>query len=237
MLQVTVALSSGRSASLSIAHSSKVGDLKALAQESLGKPFIKLVTGEGRVLTDLSEPLEAVGLQDGDQLTMIARQPFKMAATGKAFALWTVGGDTILTWGKPECGGDCSAAQDQLRSVQKVQATDCAFAAILEDGSVVTWGLPAFGGDSSAVQDKLIRVRQVEATGGGAFAAILEDGSVVTWGYPFFGSDSSAVQDQLRTVQQVQATYYAFAAILEDGSVVTWGDPRHGVTAPQCKSS
>ena len=36
--------------------------------------------------------------------------------------------------------------------MQQIQASDCAFAAILGDGSVVTWGSARFGGDSSAVQ-------------------------------------------------------------------------------------
>ena len=48
-------------------------------------------------------------------------------------------------------GGDSSAVQDQLKGVQQIQATDHAFAAILEDGSVVTWGYADFGGDSSAL--------------------------------------------------------------------------------------
>ena len=65
--------------------------------------------------------------------------------------------------------------------MQQIQATNCAFAAILEDGSVATWGAAGTGGDSSAVRDQLKGVQQIQATGH-AFAAILEDGSVVTWG-------------------------------------------------------
>ena len=52
---------------------------------------------------------------------------------------------------RADSGGDCSAVQDQLKGVQKIQATNAAFAAILEDGSVVTWGHAGFGGDCSAV--------------------------------------------------------------------------------------
>ena len=44
--------------------------------------------------------------------------------------------------------------QDQLKSVQQIQASRGAFAAILADGSVVTWGNPKVGGDSRAVQDE-----------------------------------------------------------------------------------
>ena len=59
----------------------------------------------------------------------------------------------------------------------RVQASLCAFAAILGDGSVVTWGHASHGGDSSAVQRQLKNVQQIQATGA-AFAAILGDGSV-----------------------------------------------------------
>ena len=196
-LQVTVSLPSGRSASLSIPLASTVGDLKTMAQESLGKPFLRLLTSDGRKLNP-SESLEAAGLQDGDQLTTVVGEA-KLAATESAFALWCSGGDRVLTWGGDGCGGDSSAVQDRLKSVRQVQATGRAFAAILEDGSVVTWGDPFRGGDSSAVQDHLKSVRQVQATET-AFAAILEDGSLVTWGHPRGGGSSFAVQDQLKSL-------------------------------------
>jgi len=68
-------------------------------------------------------------------------------------------------------GGDSSNVQGQLKNVQQIQATDWAFAAVLDDGSVVTWGDPDVGGDSSAVQRQLKNVQQIQATRG-AFAAI-----------------------------------------------------------------
>ena len=83
--------------------------------------------------------------------------------------------------------------------MQHIQATDRAFAAILEDGSIVSWGDPKFGGDCSAVQDQLRNVQQVQATDK-AFAAILEDCAIVTWGEAEYGGDSSSVHDQLRNV-------------------------------------
>ena len=64
--------------------------------------------------------------------------------------------------------------QDQLKSVQQIQASWYAFAAILGDGSVVTWGDACSGGDSSAVRDQLKSVQQIQATLY-AFAAILGD--------------------------------------------------------------
>ena len=226
MLHFTVTLPSGRSVNLSLPQSSKVGDLKTLTQESLGleRQLLQLVTADGQVLTDHTKPLQDAGLQDGDLLMVIAGHA-KLAATRKAFALFCK--DQGVTWGDRKSGGDSSAVQDQLRSVQQVQATSRAFAAILEDGFVVTWGDPDRGGDSSEVQHQLQSVQQIQATIE-AFAAILADGSVVTWGKPLYGGDSSAVQDQLKSVQQIQATGTAFAAILRDGSVATWGDPDDG---------
>ena len=175
-------------------------------------------------------------MSDGDHLTAVVQQG-KLAATAGAFALWSDGGDQIVTWGHDTVSRNCSAVQDSLGSVQLVQGTRSvvyqapptepeyiagAFAAILEDGSVVTWGSPDDGGDSSAVSGQLRNVQQVQGTSS-AFAAILADGSVVTWGHPASGGDSSAVQDRLSNVKQIEATVSAFAAILADGSVVTWG--------------
>ena len=91
-----------------------------------------------------------------------------------------------MTWGNPDCGGDSSQVQHQLKGVQEVQASYGAFAAILADGSVVTWGNPNYGGESSEVQDQLKGVRQVQANYG-AFAAILADGSVRDLGQSALG--------------------------------------------------
>ena len=99
-LQLTLALTSGRSVSISLPRSSKVADLKALAQEALKKRFLRLVTVEGRILTDPAEPLLAAGLQEGDQLTAIVGVP-QLAASFRAFALWYCGGGGVVTWGDP----------------------------------------------------------------------------------------------------------------------------------------
>jgi hypothetical protein len=231
MLAVNVSLPSGCCKTLSLSHSSTVSDLKILVQESFGQGFLKLVTEEGRVLTDLLETLPSA-IQDGEHLTAIAQQP-KLAASCYAFAMWCCGGDRVVTWGHPSCGGDSSAVRGRLRNVQEILATSNAFAAILADGSVVTWGDQQNGGDSSAVQHQLRNVQEVHATRV-AFAAILADGSVVTWGDQTYGADSSAVQHQLRNVQLIQSTRHlggssgAFAAVLSDGSIVSWGDPSKG---------
>ena len=228
MIPVQVALPSGRSTVVSIEKSSSVKELKNLTQKSFRQGFLQLVTAEGRHLTDLTEPFEAAGIKEEDDLTAIALQP-QLQATSSAFALWCAGGDRIVTWGTQKHGGDSSAVQHQLRGVQQVRGTWGAFAALLTDGSVITWGDATYGGDSSEVQHQLRNVQQLEASRS-AFAAILADRSVVMWGAGCTGGDSSAVQDQLKRVQQIQATVSsdAFAAILADGSVVTWGAPTYG---------
>ena len=48
--------------------------------------------------------------------------------------------------------------QGQLKTVQQIQASYRAFAAVLDDGSVVSWGNAASGGDSSTVQKELQKV-------------------------------------------------------------------------------
>ena len=70
-------------------------------------------------------------------------------ATGQAFAA-ILGDGSVVAWGDPTSGGDCSEVQKQLRGVQQLGATGSAFAAILAEGAVVTWGDPDCGGESSA---------------------------------------------------------------------------------------
>ena len=58
-----------------VLRSRGLGDLRALAQEAFGKPFLKLVNAEGpadsgATMTPL-QSLEAAGLQDGDQLSAV----------------------------------------------------------------------------------------------------------------------------------------------------------------------
>ena len=153
MLQVNISFPSGSGNSLLLPEHSKVGDLKLLAQKSLGRGFLKLVTANGHVLNNLADSLQSAGVQDGERLTVVAQQP-NMIATARAFAMWSCGSNTVIIWGDPDSGGDCSAVQDQLRNVKQIQATNWAFAAILANGSVVTWGDPRYG-DCSAVHDQL----------------------------------------------------------------------------------
>ena len=198
-----MAVPSGRSEIFSIPQSSKVGDLRVLAQKSFQLGFLRLVAADHSVV-DPTKSLQAAGLEDGAYLTAIAVEA-KVAATGQAFALFCFGGDQVVTWGESLHGGDSAEVQDQLKGVQQVHA------AILGNGSAVTWGASPYDGDSSQVQHLLKDVQQLLSTKY-ALGAILADGSVVTWGDDIEGADSSEVKDQLEGVQRVQATWGAFAA-------------------------
>ncbi|OLP78416.1 putative E3 ubiquitin-protein ligase HERC2 [Symbiodinium microadriaticum] len=236
-ISVDVHLLSGKRASLDVEADASVESLTQRAQLALGTGKGRLLNAAGEVL-DRAATIHEARLQSGDVLTLHVKQ-VQLAATGAkteevhdndglevywaAFAA-LLGDGSVVTWGRPESGGDSSAVQEQLKDVQQIQASSSAFAAVLGDGSVVAWGEHDYGGDSSGVQQQLQNVQQIQACYG-AFAAILGDGSVVTWGDRDAGGDSSAVQEQLKHVQQIQASNDgAFAAILHDGSVVTWGD-------------
>ena len=77
----------------------------------------------------------------------------QICSTGRAFAAILADGK-VVTWGRPDRGGDSSGVQDQLRHVQQICGSTGA--AILADGSMMAWGNPDHGGDSSRVQDQLI---------------------------------------------------------------------------------
>ena len=217
-IQVTVTLTSGRSESLPISRSSKVGTWRLKHRNPLY--FSRLVTADARILSDPVQTLKAAGR---------ASRWWPAHRKTETSVNWRRLCSQVL-WGRWSCytgfRGDSSVVQDQ-RGVQQVRGTEAAFSAILQDGSVVTWGEPFHGGDSSAVQDQLRSVQQIQVTGS-AFAAILEDGLVVAWGNEGEGGNSSSVQHQLRNVQQIQVTGSAFAAILEDGLVVAWGNEGEG---------
>lgn len=138
----------------------------------------------------------------------------------------------MVTWGIASAGGDSTAVQHRLSRVQRVVASNRAFATILEDGRVATWGDPDAGGDCTEVQDQLRDVQQLVSTDS-AFAALV-DGRVVAWGEPEAGGDCTEVLDELSDVRHIAGTSSAFgttgafAATREDGTVVTWGDPDAG---------
>ena len=117
-----------------------------------------------------------------------------------------------------------SQIKSKLKNVKQICASENAFAAVLENGTVVTWGDDLAGGDSSTVQHRLVNVQSISSSSL-AFAALVGVGihsCVVTWGCPPCG-DSSKVQDQLTNVLQVKGSVDSFMAFKANGTVVTWG--------------
>lgn len=60
-------------------------------------------------------------------------------ATSHAFAALKAD-RTVVAWGNPAFGGDCSSVAERLKKVIQIQASSFAFAALLEDGNVINWG-------------------------------------------------------------------------------------------------
>ena len=149
-ISVRVTLISGRCVQISVSMDCTLKSIKLQAQRSLQTGLGVLLDSKGQVLDDC-ETAGAAGLKAGDTLTLQVRQTMLASCkSGQALAA-TMGNGSVVAWGHPDNGGDCSSVQEQLRNVQCIQANGVAFAAVLNNGSVVTWGHPANGGDSSAV--------------------------------------------------------------------------------------
>ncbi len=165
------------------------------------------------------------------------------------------GGYPTITGGSSEMEADTNRILGALSSgVVKLFATNRAFAALKEDGSVVTWGASYRGGSMRQGTLKVsgyspvhglditskLSSGVVDIVGGArAFAALKEDGTVWTWGDGaevsndgFYAGNSSAVYDQLtdtsNPVEEVITNGEAFVAIKEDGQVVAWGPNSSG---------
>ncbi|OLP80686.1 hypothetical protein AK812_SmicGene38864 [Symbiodinium microadriaticum] len=154
-ISVDVHLLSGKRASVEVEADASVESLKHRARSSLVVPSRgRLVNSSGEVLDGAQSVTEAK-LMSGDVLTLHVKQvQIKATRQPKMFAAFAAlfGDGSVVTWGHADSGGDSSAIQDQLRDVQKIQASGQAFAAILGDGSVVTWG------DAGALPDRAARI-------------------------------------------------------------------------------
>jgi hypothetical protein len=116
-------------------------------------------------------------LGGGEYLTAVAEKT-ELLDAAFAFVMYLASGvGHIETWGLREL----TRPRDMPRRIQdggvkmlQLAATDYAFAAILEDGTVAAWGDQRYGGDCSSVQAELQDVQQLAATEY-AFAAILKN--------------------------------------------------------------
>ncbi|CAE7947195.1 unnamed protein product, partial [Symbiodinium sp. KB8] len=199
-----------------------VDSLRQQAQKELGVGIAKLFGSDTGEALEGSLSVGDAELSDGSVLAAGVRRP-QIASSRRAFAMLCTDG-TVVAWGDPCSGGDCSGVSEKLQDVQHIYASWYSFAALLGNGDVVTWGDEDHGGDCSAA-GTLKKVRSLRSTHG-AFAALMGDGSVVTWGSPEYGGRGTPLP--LTHVRQIEASGRAFAAIRTDGSVTTWGDPAFG---------
>ncbi len=102
--------------------------------------------------------------------------------------------------------------------VIKIFATDYAFCALKDDGTVVSWGNPQNGGDSSKVSDKLFDVETIYKNKA-AFVALRKDGTAVSWGDKDYGGGY-----QVKNVKKIYVDEYAFIALTQDNQIVVIGD-------------
>jgi hypothetical protein len=125
----------------------------------------------------------------------------------------------VKTWGKP---GEISFLQTDLKDVETIHATRCAFAAKKYDGTVITWGYDNYS-NISGVKHLLTDISSIVTTDTN-FAALRGDGKIVCWGSEPLQNKHKA----LRSVKSIHATSGAFCAILPRQSIDTWGDSRKG---------
>ncbi len=148
--------------------------------------------------------------------------------TGSSAGVALAQDGSVVAWGDPKWGGDCSEVSEYLNSgVVEIVQGSYAFAALKKDGSVVAWGNPLFGGDSSDVEKELSSGVRKIFTSGNAFAALKDNGSLVVWGHPNYGGDvSDVIEDLASGVKEVYSSYGSFFVVKEDGSIVHWNKPR-----------
>eukprot|EP00929_Paragymnodinium_shiwhaense_P053292 TRINITY_DN26671_c0_g1_i2.p1 TRINITY_DN26671_c0_g1~~TRINITY_DN26671_c0_g1_i2.p1 ORF type:complete len:701 (+),score=115.86 TRINITY_DN26671_c0_g1_i2:119-2104(+) len=235
-IRVSVVLPSGDvEAQLEALPGESITTLSKRAQKVFGKSLRALMLQDGKEL-DHQASIGEAGLRSNDVLlAVLVEQPIRIYATDAAFAAVRADG-TVVTWGNPWAGGDCSSVREQLTGeqqppIQHIYTNQSSFAALRGDGSIVSWGNPVTGGalDASWAEQHLCDVEQVSRTYH-AFAAITGNGAVSVWGDPDSGGfcpDKVAVQLSKR-VRRIYSTGYAFAAVKADGSVVTWGDEERG---------
>eukprot|EP00913_Durusdinium_trenchii_P021669 g20360.t2 len=137
--------------------------------------------------------------------------PPRVAAAGKAFAMWCPNGGCIA-WGDPVAGGDCSSVAEQLWPVKESPGSYAGFAALRSDGRVTCWGDV---GVETELPSTLRDIQQLQSTNF-AYATLDRQGRVYCWGDSDCGGDAGHLA--LENVATLASAGGAFAAICHDGS-------------------
>lgn len=152
---------------------------------------------------------------------------------------------SLISWSDPKAdGSDCkpndpsdsSESSDSNNEtngndpnktvkIKSIVATEKAFAALREDGTVISWGNSDYGGNFSSKSDKLVSVRDIKASER-AFIALKTDGSIVVWGAANFGASiPSNISSNLKSgVEEIWASARGFAARKGNGQLYSWGN-------------
>ena len=171
------------------------------------------------------------------------KRPDGVISAGTCFATQsedTQGGTGAIAWytregleaeGLEAVGGSLFREHRSItrrKAVVGIQANQCAFCAILEDGDTLVWGDHETGGLWNGQIRGPCEVCAVQSTER-AFAALTRQGSVIAWGDPLYGGSMEEATGELNDrVVAIQATASAFVAIKCTGEIVTWGCPASG---------
>ena len=110
------------------------GDLETLETYRLRDEDFSKVDGQGKTPLQYAVEREQVCIWP-----ILGVQSHQKKDEG-AFSALRIDG-SVVTWGSPDYGGDCSKVKAQLTvDVQHIYSTDWAFAALKAGGSVVSWG-------------------------------------------------------------------------------------------------
>ena len=146
---------------------------------------------------------------------------------------------SLISWSDPKANGSDCKPNDPSESsnetngnslnktikIKSIVATEKAFAALREDGTVISWGNSDYGGNSSSKADKLVSVKDIKASDR-AFIALKTDGSIVVWGASNFGSaiPSNILSNLKSGVEEIWATSRGFTVRKGNGQLYSWGN-------------
>ena len=154
-------------------------------------------------------------LEDGSFLTARVHTSIIRDASGKRHVHREQITDHIPT--------PCNSHGQKLE-LSALVASDSAFTALFENGSVVSWGDEGAGGKTPNLgHNKAIEV----VPSGGSFTALLDNGKIQSWGDITRGGQTPTLpkdsQGNEVTVQKMSGNCSWMSALLSDGTLLLWG--------------
>ena len=178
-----------------------------------------------------------------EYLSTIDQGPNSGAATRNVYCFghWKTGAVDVKYDGSGKLNSNVKQGKI-VPNVEKVFATDRAFAVIKTDGSLECWGDPEYGGmyqgrdgddnsnedgstytwaKSSLVDinsDNFYKIKNIFSTKR-SFAALRENNTVISWGSNQYGGN----KNELDKIINLKSNDIGFSAINENGELITWG--------------